>query len=382
MIRRSLLIGAAAITAGLMTSVAYAADTVRIGSVLSITGPASFLGDPEKKTLEMYVRDLNAAGGVNGKKLELFIYDDGGDSNKARTFATRLVEEDKVDAVIAGSITGTSIAMRSVFEDAQTPYISLAGAAEIVTPVRKWVFKMPHTEPMSCGKIFEDLKKRKLTTIAMISGTDGWGKAMRAECVAMAPKEGIKVVKDEIYGAADSDMTPQLINIKNTPGVQAVINCGFGQGPAIVTRNYRQVGITVPLYQSHGVSSKSFINLAGPAANGIRLPAAALLVATQLADSDPLKKVALDYKTKFEKETGQPVSTFGGHARDALFMLIEAMKRAGSADKAKVRDEIEKTKGFIGTGGVINMSPTDHLGLDLTSFRMIEIKDGDWQLVQ
>lgn len=137
MIRRSLLIGAAAITAGLMTSVAYAADTVRIGSVLSITGPASFLGDPEKKTLEMYVRDLNAAGGVNGKKLELFIYDDGGDSNKARTFATRLVEEDKVDAVIAGSITGTSIAMRSVFEDAQTPYISLAGAAEIVTPVRK-----------------------------------------------------------------------------------------------------------------------------------------------------------------------------------------------------------------------------------------------------
>jgi branched-chain amino acid transport system substrate-binding protein len=235
---------------------------------------------------------------------------------------------------------------------------------------------------MSCGKIFEDLKKRKLTSIAIISGTDGWGKAMRAECVAMAPKEGITVVKDEIYGATDSDMTPQLINIKNAAGLQAVINCGFGQGPAIVTRNYRQVGISVPLYQSHGVSSKSYIDLAGEAANGVRLPAAALLVASQLLDSDPLKKVALEYKTKFEQETGQPVSTFGGHARDAIVMLVEAIKRAGSADKAKVRDEIEKTRNFIGSGGVINMSTTDHLGLDLTSFRMIEIKNKDWSLVQ
>lgn len=380
--RRSLLMSAAVVAAGLFTTAVQAQNTIKIGSVLSVTGPASFLGDPEKKTLEMYVRDINAAGGVNGKKVELIVYDDGGDANKARTFATRLVEEDKVDAVIAGSITGTSMAMRSVLEDAQTPYISLAGAAEITSPVRKWVFKMPHTEPMSCGKIFEDLKKRNLTSIAMISGTDGWGKAMRAECIAMAPKEGVKVLKDEIYGAADSDMTPQLTNIKNTAGVQAVINCGFGQGPAIVTRNYRQVGLTVPLYQSHGVSSKSFINLAGPAANGIRLPAAALLVGDQLPDNDPLKKVALDYKAKFEKETGQPVSTFGGHARDALFMLVEAIKRAGSTDKSKVRDEIEKTKNFVGTGGVINMSPTDHLGLDLSSFRMIEIKDGDWALVK
>ena len=176
-------------------------------------------------------------------------------------------------------------------------------------------------------------------------------------------------------------MTPQLTNIKNTPGVEAVINCGFGQGPAIVTRNYRQLGITAPFYQSHGVSSKSYIQLAGAAAEGVRLPAAAAIVADQLPDSDPLKKVVMDYKTKFEKPTGQPVSTFGGHMYDALTMLVEAMQRAKSADKAKVRDEIEKTKNFIGTGGMVNMSPTDHLGLDLTSFRMIEIKNGDWVLL-
>lgn len=367
--------------AALVFAATSAQADIKIGSVLSITGPASFLGDPEKKTLEMYVAEMNAAGGINGQQIKLFIYDDGGDASKARTFATRLVEEDKVDAVLGGSITGTSLAMVPIYSDASIPFIALAGAAEIVFPVRKWVFKTPHTEPMSCGKIFEDLKKRKITNIGMISGTDGWGKAMRTECLKMAPQFGITVVKDEIYGAGDSDMTPQLTNIKNTAGVQAVINCGFGQGPAIVTRNYRQLAIGVPLYQSHGVSSKSYIKLAGDASEGVRLPAAATLVAEKLPDSDPLKKVALAYKTRYEKQTGEPVSTFGGHMYDALMILTQAMKRAKSADKAKVRDEIEKTKGFVGTGGMVNMSATDHLGLDLTSFRMLEIKGGDWTLV-
>ncbi|MEI7804272.1 MAG: ABC transporter substrate-binding protein [Hyphomicrobiales bacterium] len=367
--------------AALVFAATSAQADIKIGSVLSITGPASFLGDPEKKTLEMYVAEMNASGGINGQQIKLFIYDDGGDASKARTFATRLVEEDKVDAVLGGSITGTSLAMVPIYSDASIPFIALAGAAEIVFPVRKWVFKTPHTEPMSCGKIFEDLKKRKITNIGMISGTDGWGKAMRTECLKMAPQFGITVVKDEIYGAGDSDMTPQLTNIKNTAGVQAVINCGFGQGPAIVTRNYRQLAIGVPLYQSHGVSSKSYIKLAGDASEGVRLPAAATLVAEKLPDSDPLKKVALAYKTRYEKQTGEPVSTFGGHMYDALMILTQAMKRAKSADKAKVRDEIEKTKGFVGTGGMVNMSATDHLGLDLTSFRMLEIKGGDWTLV-
>lgn len=375
---KRLLSALAVVTA--FTTCAYA--DIKIGSVLSITGPASFLGDPEKKTIEMYVADINAHGGINGQQIKLFIYDDGGDASKARTFATRLVEEDKVDAMLGGSITGSSLAMVPVFEEAGIPFIALAGAAEIVVPVHKWVFKTPHTEPMSCGKIFEDLKKRAFTKIAMISGTDGWGKAMRAECLKMAPQFAITVIKDEIYGAADSDMTPQLTNIKNTDGVQAVINCGFGQGPAIVTRNYRQLGIAAPLYESHGVSSKSYIKLAGDASEGVRLPAAATLVAEKLPDSDPLKKVAMAYKTNYEKQTGEPVSTFGGHMYDALMILTEAMTRAKSSDKAQVRDEIEKTKDFVGTGGTVNMSPTDHLGLDLTAFRMLEIKNGDWTLVQ
>jgi branched-chain amino acid transport system substrate-binding protein len=355
---------------------------IKIGAVLSVTGPASFLGDPEKKTLEMYVADINAKGGVNGQQIKLFIYDDASDPNQARTFATRLIEQDKVDALLAGSTTATTMAIIPLAEDAEIPLINFAGAVQAVHPVKKWNFKTPHTDLMACEKIFEDLKKRNLTKVALISGADAFGKSMRDQCMTVTKKYGIEVLHEETYQPRDNDMTPQLTNIKGKAGVQAVINPGFGQGPAIVTRNYRQLGIPHPLYQSHGVGSKQFIELAGPAANGVRLPAAALLVAEKLPDSDPQKKVVVDYKKTYESKTGQPVSTFGGHMYDGLMILVEAMKRAKSADKAKVRDEIEKTKNFMGTGGVVNMSPTDHMGLDLSAFRMLEIKDGDWTLVE
>jgi branched-chain amino acid transport system substrate-binding protein len=358
-----------------------ASAQIKIGSVLSVSGPASFLGDPEKKTLEIYVDEINAKGGVNGQKLQLVVYDDAGNADNARTFATRLVEEDKIVAMVGGTTTGSTLAMIPVFEDAKIPFISLAGAIQIIQPVRSWVFKTPHTDKMACEKIFGDLKARNLTTIALISGTDAFGKSMRDQCVAVASGAGMTIAIEESYGPRDSDMTPQLTNIRNKAGVQAVVNPGFGQGPAIVTRNYRQLGITLPLYQSHGVASKQFIDLAGPAAEGVRLPAAALLIADKLAANDPQKSVVVNYSKTYQQKTGQAVSTFGGHAYDGLMILVEAMQRAKSADPAKVRAEIEKTKGYVGTGGIVNMSPTDHMGLDLSAFRMLEIKGGDWTLI-
>jgi len=379
-LKSAVAMGAAAVAA-LIVGGSPAAAQIKIGAVLSVTGPASFLGDPEKKTLEIYVEDINAKGGVNGQKLQLVVYDDGGDANNARTFATRLVDQDKIAAMVGGTTTGSTLAMIPVFEEAQIPFISLAGAIQIIEPVRKWVFKTPHTDKMACEKIFADLKRRNLTTIAMISGTEAFSKSMRDQCAAVAPKMGITIAHEESYGPRDSDMTPQLTNIKGKAGVQAVVNPGFGQGPAIVTRNYRQIGITLPLYQSHGVASKQFIELAGPAAEGVRLPAAGLLVADKLADNDPQKSVVVNYSRTYQQKTGQAVSTFGGHAYDGLMILVQAMQRAKSADKAKVRDEIEKTKGYVGTGGIVNMSPTDHMGLDLSAFRMLEIKNGDWTLV-
>jgi branched-chain amino acid transport system substrate-binding protein len=372
--------------AGATLVVAFAsaglAQEIKLGAVLSVTGPASFLGDPEKRTLEMVIEDVNAKGGINGRRVRLVVYDDAGDPNAARTFATRLVEEDKVMAMIGGSTTGTTMAMIPVFEDAQVPFISLAGAVQIIQPVKKWVFKTPHTDTMACEKIFEDMKKRGTTKIGMIAGTDGFGKSMRDQCVAVAPKYGIEILHEESYGPRDTDMTPQLTNIRNKTGVQAVINPGFGQGPAIVTRNFRQLGINVPLYQSHGVASKQFIELAGAAAEGVRLPAAALLVAEKLADTDPQKKVVLAYKQAYEKRTGQPVSTFGGHAYDGFMIWKGAVERAKTDNPAKVRDEIVNTKNYMGTGGLVNMSPTDHMGLGLSAFRMLEIRNGDWSIVQ
>lgn len=363
-------------------SVGHAQDTIKIGSSLSMTGPASFLGDPEAKTLEHYVAKINSDGGVLGKKLEAVIYDDEGDANKARTNVKRLIEEDKVDVILGLSTTGATMAVVPLVEQAGMPTVSLAGAVVIIEPVKKWVFKTPHTDRMACGKIFEDMKKQGISKIGMISGGGGFDKSMRAQCTELAPEHGIEILADETYGPKDTDMTVQLTKIKGTAGVQAMLNPGFGEGPAIVTKNMRQIGFDVPLYQSHGVASKKFIELAGDAAEGVRLPAAALLVADKLPDGDAQKPVVVSYKAEFEKAfPDSAVSTFGGHMYDALFMYVEAVKRAGSSDKAKVRDEIEMTKGFVGTGGEFNMSANDHLGLDLSAFRMLEIRNGDWSLL-
>lgn len=357
-------------------------EPIRVGAFLSVTGPAAFLGDPEQKTLEMYVERINASGGVIGRKLQLVVYDDGGDADKARTFTKRLLEQDKVDIIVGGSTTGTTMAAVPLAEQAQVPLISLAGAVVIVEPVKKWVFKTPHTDRMACEKTFADARGRKLAKLALISGTGGFDKSMRAECLKVAGKYGVEIVADESYGAADTDMTAQLARIKATPGVQAVLNAGFGQGPAIVTKNYKQLGVGLPLYQSHGVASKEFIKLAGDAAEGVRLPAAALLVAEILPDDDAQKPVVVAYKHDYEAKYKSDVSTFGGHAYDGLMLAVEAIKRAGGTDKANVRDALEATRGYVGTGGVVNMSATDHMGLDLTAFRMLEVRGGNWVLVK
>ena len=376
------LAGTFAAAALIGTGTAAAQEPIKIGAFLAVTGPASFLGDPEQKTLDMYVERINAAGGVLGRKLQLISYDAAGDAEKARTFTKRLIEQDKVDLIIGGTSTGETMAAVPLVEQAQIPFISLAGAVVIIEPVKKWVFKTPHTDRMACEKIFTDMNERKLSKLALITGAGGFDKSLRSQCIAVAPKYGIEIVADESYGAADTDMTAQLTKIKGTPGVQAVMNCGFGQGPAIVTKNYRQLGLTQPFYQSHGVASKDYIKLSGGAAEGVRLPAAALLVADVLPANDPQKPVVTAYDRDYTARYKSDVSTFGGHAYDALMIAVEAIKRAGGTDKARVRDEIEKTKGLMGTGGQFNMSPTDHMGLDLTAFRMLEVRNGNWTLVK
>jgi len=380
MFRRVVVLSALfACFAWFLTVSAHAADTIKIGSFLAVSGNASILGDPELKTLQMYIEEINAAGGVNGKKLELIHYDSAGKTKEANDFVKKLIKKDNVDILLGGTTSGETLAVIDVVEQEQIPFISFAGAIEIVEPVKKWVFKTPHSDKMAVAKIYEDMKKRGISKVAVITGNSGFDKSGLKQLHALAPQYGITIVADETYDNNDTDMTTQLTKIRGTDA-QAVINFGLGKAPAIVAKNIKQLGIKLPLYESHGVATKEFLNLAGDAAEGIRLPAAALLVAEKLPDSNPQKKVVTAYKAKYEAKYG-PVSTFGGHAYDGLFIAVEAMKRAKGTDKAKVRDEIEKTKGFIGTAGVFNMSPTDHMGLDLSAFKMLEVKNGNWEIV-
>jgi branched-chain amino acid transport system substrate-binding protein len=361
---------------------AIAADPIKIGSVLSVTGPAAFLGDPELKTMQMYVEDINKKGGVLGRPLELVHYDDGSDANKANGFTKRLIEDDKVDILVGGTTTGATMSAAPLVEKAGIPFISLAGAVVIVEPVKKFIFKTPHTDRMAAEKVFEDMKKRGITKVALLSETSGFGNSGKKETEGVAGKYGMTLVANETYGPKDTDMSPQLTKIKGTPGVQAVFIFGLGQGPAIATKNYKQLGISLPLYHAHGVASEEFIKLAGPAAEGVRLPAAALLVADKLDAKDPQKPIVTGYTKAFTEKWKTDVSTFGGHAYDGLMLAVDAIKRAGSTDKAKVRDAIEATKGYVGTGGIVNMSATDHMGLDLSAFRMLEVKNGDWTIAK
>jgi branched-chain amino acid transport system substrate-binding protein len=374
----SRLEAAGALTLAALASPAVAQDAIRIGSFLAVTGPAAFLGEPEKKTLELYVDRINGEGGVLGQPLELVVYDTGMNAKDAVTFAKRLIEQDEVDAIIGGTTTGETMAVVKLMEEAGIPFISLAGASVIVDPVQKWVFKTPHTDRMAVDKVYEDMRKEGVAAIGLIGGAGGFDKSCLANAQELADEHGLEIKANETYGASDTDMTPQLTKIKNA-GVDAVLFCGFGAASTIVTKNYAQLGIELPLYHNHGSCSKQFIDGAGAAAEGVRLPCAALLVADQLPEEDPQKPVAKAYAEAYTATTGEEVSTFGGHAYDALLLLSDAIQRAGSTDPSAVRDALEATDQLIGVDGIFTMSPDDHMGLSLESFKMLAVENGDWK---
>lgn len=371
------MLGCFALSLGIAAP-AMGAEPIKVGSVLSVTGAAAFLGDPELKTLQLYVDILNKQGGVLGRPLQLVHYDDGSDANKANAFAKRLLEDDKVDFIVGGSTTGSTMSMVPLVERAGVPFMSLAGAVVVVEPVKKWVFKASTTDRLAAERVLADMKKRGLTKVALLSDTAGFGQSGKAQTESVLGKYGITLVANETYGAKDTDMTPQLTKIRNTPGVQAIFVFGFGQGPALVTRNIKQLGINLPVYHAHGVGSDEFIKIAGAAAEGVRALAPALMIADTLAVSDPQKQVVANYVKTYTERFKEGVSMFGGQAYDNFFIVIEAIKRAGSVDKAKVREQIEATRKFIGTGGEVNMSATDHMGMDMWSLRMLEVKNGVW----
>lgn len=360
-----------------------AKDTIKIGALVAATGPASFLGDPELKTLELYVEKINQSGGLLGKQVELVSYDTGANPKKATTFVKRLINQDQVVAIIGGSASGETMAILPFIKRAQIPLVSMAGSIKITEPVKKFVFKTPATDRMACQKIFEFLESKNKTNVALISGNGGFGKSMREECKEVAPDYGVKIVADETYGPKDTDMTAQLTNINSLENVDAVVNPGFGQGPAIVTKNFKQLAMTQILVQSHGVASKKFIELAGDSSEGVFIVSPPVVVASLLEESDPIKKIALEYIKEYENKYNSPVSTFGGYAYDALHLVVDGIKRADSTEPKKIRDAIESTTDYVGLNGIFTMTKKDHLGLDLNSgMKILVIKNGTWALTE
>jgi branched-chain amino acid transport system substrate-binding protein len=366
----------------LMPAVPVLAADIVVGGLFSITGPQSYLGEPERNTLEMAVEEINAKGGINGNKIKAVIYDDEGDANKARLSATKLMDKDKVIAIIGPSLTPTSMAIIPITQPAKLPLISCAAGITITSPVKErfWVFKTAQTDQLAVSRIYQYLNKNKINKVAIITVSSSFGASGKEQLLAQAPKAGIEVVAQEVFGEKDTDMTPQLTKIRSTPA-HAVICWGTGPAPAVVAKNIKQLGMTIPLIQSHGAASKKFIEYAGDAANGIILPAGKIAVYKDLPDTDPQKAVIQNYVQNYEAKFKTPVSGFGGYAYDAAQMLFLAMSKGGT-DTAKIRQELENIKNFPGVSGVFNMSPEDHNGLGPDAFVMVKIENGNWKLLE
>jgi branched-chain amino acid transport system substrate-binding protein len=373
---------------GLIVSPAMAfKGTYKVGAVFSVTGRTSFLGDPEKKTAEMISEQINKAGGINGKKLELIVYDTEGDATKTTLAVKKLITQDKVSAIIGPSLSGTSLAVVPLAEKNKIPLVSCAASYKIVHNDKtgkpyKWVFKTPQTDTMAAEAIYTHMKKHGISKIAIISVTSGFGASGRSELIRLAPKYKINIVADEKYGPKDTDMTAQLTKIKGT-SPQAIVNWSVGPTQVTVLRNYRDLGMTsIPFYQSHGFGSRKNIKLAAGAAEGVFCPLGACNIAELLPANNPQKKVTMQYMKNYMAKYNEPLSSFGGHAWDALHMVVKALENVGN-DKAKIRDYLENhIKGFVGQHGIFNYSPDDHNGLTKDAFNMVVVKDGDWALAK
>jgi len=351
-----------------------------IGAMFAITGDASSLGIPERNTAQMVERMINESGGIDGHPIQIKIEDTKGENTDALNAAKRLVEKDKVLAIVGPSRTGTTMAVVDYMEKAGVPLVSCAAGIEIVEPARKWVFKTPQSDRMAAVAIIEYLRSEKITRIASISDTTDFGKSGLREIEKLMPAAGIDVVAKEEYGPKDMSMVTQLTKIKGTK-VEAVVCWGTPPGPGIVAKNMRQLAMTIPLVCSHGVANETFLKTAGEAANGVVLPAGRLLVVDQIPDSHPQKAMLKEYADRYQAEFGKPADTFGGHAWDAIQIVARALKDSGP-DRAKLRDAIEQTRDFVGTAGTFSFSPQDHNGLTKDAFVLVQVVDGKWKLLQ
>lgn len=360
---------------GLLSAPAAWAENIKVGALLAVTGPASFLGAPEARTMEMLVEEVNAKGGINGKKVELLVKDTAGNPEKAISLAKQLLEEENVLAVLGPSSSGETMAVKKIFEDAKTPLISCAAAEVIVNPLASWVFKTPQNDSLAAIKIFMEMNKLGIQKIAVLVDNSGFGKAGKEQLEKIAPEYKIEVVESEVYDAKATDLSAVVAKIKANGAVQGIINWSIVPAQSIVVKNIRQSGWQVPIFQSHGFGNIKYAEAAGAAAEGVIFPAGRLLMANLLPDGHPQKALLVKYVKDYEAKYHETASTFGGHGYDA-FMIFEKAVAIGGTNKEKIREAIEGLKNLPGTGGVYNFSATDHNGLVLDAFEMMTVKNG------
>jgi branched-chain amino acid transport system substrate-binding protein len=350
------------------------AAELKIGVILAETGPASLLGGPGIRSLQMLSEEMNARGGIQGNPIKLIIRDSGGNPEKAISFAKQLIEEEQVFAIIGPSTSGETLKIKDICEKAGTILISCASAELIVNPVARYVFKTAPNDSLAARQIYQTMQRKGISKVAVLAGNDGFGNAGKAQLTKLAPEFGIQILATEVYDKDAKDLSAVVAKIKAIEGLQAVINWSIVPAQSILAKNIRQAGWDIPLYQSHGFANVKYVAVAGEAAEGIIFPASRLIVAESLPDG-PQKEFLLKYKQGYETRFKEDISTFGGHSYDALMILDLAIAKAG-LDKEKVRNAIENLTGYFGTAGEFNFSAQDHSGLQQDAFTMITVKDG------
>ena len=351
---------------------------IKIGAVVSLTGTYAGLGEPEKNAIEMEVARINEAGGVNGRPIEVIIEDDATDDAKANAAASKLIDQDGVVALMGATGTGGSMAMRDVVTRGGVPQVSMAGGTVIINPVDPAVFATPWPNTLVAPFEIEAMQKAGIKKVGWIADSGGFGKDGTAVFTEEAKKAGLEIVSAQTFNPGDADMTAQLTKIKNAKP-DALVMWTAGKEAATVLKNAKDLGMDMPIYGSHGNARRELIDGAGDAAEGFKFAAGKILMPQAYGEGTEAYKVANDFVTRYEAEFGQPPSTFAGHAYDALYLITEAAKRIdGEITPEALRDEIEKTQGFVGIGGTFNMSATDHNGLQASDLMLYEVKNGDW----
>jgi len=356
-------------------------EPYKIGAVIDISGNSSSLGVPERDTLLMLVEKLNADGGINGHPVELTILDNKSDETEAVLAVKQLIEKD-VLAVLGCSSSGPSMAMINSIQNAEVPMVSLAAASSIVEPVqeRRWVFKTAQSDIVTVENIIKYLHDKSITKVAFLYMNNAYGDGGKVTFVAAAKENGIEIVTEEKFEANDKDMTPQLTRVKAV-GAEAAVIWAIPPSASIITKNFRDLGLSIPLIHSHGVGNQKFIELAQGTADGVILPIGKLAVVSQISGTDPQKEVLESYIADYTAKYNTPPNSFGGYAWDAFNLVVDAIEKVGP-DRAAIRDELEKTSNFTGVSGIFNMSPQDHNGLGVDSMVLVEIKDSQWRLME